>query len=329
MVRGRLAPSPTGFLHLGNAWAFWMAWLDVRSRGGRLFLRMEDIDPDRSKHVYSAAIKRDLDWLGLDWDEESPPQSTRYEIYEQVLTGLKKRGLVYRCYCTRKELRTMAGAPQVGDAGAPYPGTCRNLRPEERAGLEAKGRKSALRLLCPTDVPLEFTDRIMGRQTITLTDSGGDFALQRSDGVYAYQLAVVVDDLEAGIDSVVRGGDILASTPRQLYLYSVLGGTPPEYAHLPLIVDHEGERLAKRHDALSLAALKEAGVRPETILGSLLFLSGLRDGYQPAAAGEPLNCLRLESLSPKPITLPSDPTSYFLDLQRGRRIKTAIGLEQP
>lgn len=285
-VVGRLAPSPTGLLHLGNAWSFWLAWLDARSCGGRLILRMEDIDPARSRPQYAEAVRRDLKWLGLDWDEEAPPQSGRRAAYDSALDRLKSQGLVYPCFCTRKELRSLAGAPQVGDEGAPYPGLCRGLSPEEARARLAEGRKAAWRLICPADKKWRFNDRILGPQSLTLAEVGGDFALRRSDGVYAYQLAVVVDDLEAGVNSVVRGADILASTPRQLYLASLLGGGDVNYAHLPLLLDHEGERLAKRHNSLTLAGLREAGARPETILGFLAHLSGLRETPSPLKAGE-------------------------------------------
>lgn len=315
MAVGRLAPSPTGFLHLGNAWAFYMAWLDIRSRGGRLLLRLEDIDPDRSKAAFAEALKRDLGWLGLDWDGETTPQSERLGEYNRVLEGFGRRGLTYPCYCTRKELRSLAGAPQVGDAGAPYPGTCRDLTEAQRAKLEAEGRRHALRLRCPADQVWEFRDRVQGRVAMTLAECGGDFALQRSDGVVAYQLAVVVDDMAAGVDSVVRGGDILMSTPRQLYLYSLLGAQPPAYAHLPLVFDHEGERLAKRHSSMSLETLREAGVKPGTILGAFLWWGGLAEGFAPAKAADIPAGFALEKLSPRPITLPPRPVEYLLGLQ--------------
>lgn len=309
-IIGRLAPSPTGLLHLGNAWSFWLAWLDVRSRGGRLILRMEDIDPARSRAEYAEAARRDLKWLGLDWDEETPAQSGRSAAYDRTLDLLTQKGLTYPCFCTRKELRSLAGAPQVGDEGAPYPGLCRHLSPEERRRKEAEGRRAALRLSCPADKKWTFHDRVLGPQSLSLEDSGGDFALRRSDGVYAYQLAVVVDDLEAGVTTVVRGGDILASTPRQLYLISLLGGRPPEYAHLPLIVDHEGERLAKRHNSLTLNALRESGVRPDTILGLLAGLSGLKSSVSPLKAGE-LAGFDLSRFDQRTISLPPDPLKLF------------------
>lgn len=299
--RGRLAPSPTGYLHLGNAWAFLLAWLAARAEGGALVLRMEDIDPDRSRREYADAIVEDLHWLGLDWDEgpgsllsqsgtdDGPhapyEQSQRTALYAATLARLEAAGHIYPCYCTRKELRTLAGAPHVEDTGAPYPGRCRHLTPTERATLAAQGRRPALRLRCPdNDDPagiMSFEDAVYGPQSLSLTDCGGDFALRRSDGVLAYQLAVVADDQAMGITQVVRGRDILVSTPRQLWLYQLLGCTPPRYAHIPLLLDAEGERLAKRHQSLSLRALRDRGVPPAAIVGLLGKLARCRSEYVP------------------------------------------------
>jgi glutamyl-tRNA synthetase len=311
---GRLAPSPTGLLHLGNAWSFWLAWLDARSVGGRLVLRMEDIDPARSRDEYARAIRHDLAWLGLDWDDEARPQSRRAGAYEQALSFLAAKGLVYPCFCSRKELRSLAGAPQVGDAGAPYRGVCRRLSAEERAAREASGRRKALRLVCPSSRQWSFADRVCGAQTFTLEDCGGDFALCRSDGVYSYQLAVAVDDMELGVTSVVRGEDILCSTPRQLYLYSIFERPAPVYAHLPLVLDHQGVRLAKRHASLSLTGLREAGVRPEVIWGFLASLSGLRETFSPLRAADLLSGFSLEKLSRRTLRLPEEAAMRLLTL---------------
>ena len=287
-VRGRLAPSPTGFLHLGNAWAFLLAWLACRKDGGALILRMEDIDPDRSRTEYAEAIIRDLHWLGLDWDEGPDAggpcgpyvQSARLSLYADALDRLASEGHTYPCYCTRKELRTLAGAPHVGDAGAAYPGTCRNLSPERRAELEAAGRRPCIRLRCPGDV-YAFEDVVAGSLSTTLEACGGDFALRRSDGVVAYQLAVVVDDGLMGVTQVVRGEDLLVSTPRQLALFDLLGFRRPDYMHLPLLCDPEGERLAKRHAGLTLASLRDAGVAPAAVVGYLGRKAGLLDAPAP------------------------------------------------
>ncbi len=309
-VTGRFAPSPTGPLHLGNAWSFLLAWLAARAEGGRVILRHEDIDPDRSRQEWMDAIERDLRWLGLDWDEgpnHGPHgpyhQSLCRHLYEKALDKLRARGLVYPCYCTRKELRLMAGAPHgaadgLGDEGAAYPGTCRHLTPEERAHKEAEGRKPALRLLCPDDEVTCFDDLVLGPQRIPLQRCGGDFALRRSDGVWAYQLAVVVDDMRMGVTQVVRGEDILLSTPRQLLLYRLLGGDPPSFAHIPLLHDARGERLAKRHKSLSLAALRESGCSPLAVVGYLARLAGLQEKDEPISPARLADRLRREGSFP-------------------------------
>lgn len=279
-VRGRLAPSPTGLLHLGNAWAFLLAWLAARAEGGEIVLRMEDIDPDRSRPEYAAMIVEDLRWLGLDW-EEGPDiggpcapyvQHQRLSLYEAALARLNAGNLLYPCYCTRKELRSVAGAPHVGDVGAPYPGSCRDLSPEERTRRSGQ-RSPSWRLRCP-DHPITFEDAVYGPQCMTPEQWGGDFALRRSDGVIAYQLAVVVDDTAMGVTQVVRGQDILSSTPRQILLHHLLGSPVPCYIHIPLLLDEEGERLAKRHKSLALRALRDAGVKPTVLTGLLGFLAG-------------------------------------------------------
>lgn len=323
-VRGRLAPSPTGFLHLGNAWALWAAWASARARSGQVALRIEDIDPHRAKPEYAAALVEDLAWLGIDWDYGPDKgasgaffrQSERFGAYAEALSFLEGRGLVYPCFCTRKELREIAGAPHVDDAGAPYPGTCRALTEADRGNLAASGRKASLRLFCPEDLVWRFDDAVMGPQAMTLGRCGGDFALRRSDGVYAYQLAVVVDDMAMGITEVVRGNDILASTPRQLYLYSLFGGEAPRYAHLPLVTDDAGERLAKRHASLTVRAVRMAGVRPETLLGWFAVSSGLREDFAPLCAGERPAWFSLTKIRATNLRLPPDPVARFLALQK-------------
>lgn len=336
-LRGRLAPSPTGHLHLGNAWAFLLAWLAARAAGGEVLLRMEDIDPDRSRPEYAADILRDLRWLGLDWDEGpdvSGPcgpyvQSGRFDRYAAALEALERAGRVYPCFCTRKELRSLAGAPHAADGvahpvgegiahlagegiahlvddGSPrYPGTCRELTPERRAELLRQGRRPALRLRCD-ELTMPFNDLIAGPQALSLADCGGDFALRRSDGVFAYQLAVVLDDIAMGITQVVRGDDILSSTPRQLFLHSLLGAPAPRYAHLTLMLDAEGERLAKRHNALTLAALRELGVGAPAIVGYLGWRAGLLEAPRPCMPHELIAPFRFERLPRQPVRLPAD-----------------------
>lgn len=309
-VRGRLAPSPTGYLHLGNAWAFLLCWLGVRAAGGRLVLRMEDIDPDRSRPEYAAAIQRDLAWLGLDWDEGPDTggafgpytQSRRLGRYAEVIEHLTRQGHTYPCYCTRKELKSMASAPHAEDVGPIYPGTCLVLSAQERAARETQGRKAALRLHGNADSV--FRDLIQGEVRFGWMECGGDFPLRRSDGVVSYQLAVAVDDLDQNISLVVRGADILPSTPRQILLFRLLGGIPPDYAHAPLLLDQSGQRLAKRHQALELRALRDQGVDPRAIVGYLAHLAGLLPCPSPAAPAELLPFFAWDRLPRGPVSLP-------------------------
>jgi len=325
MVRGRFAPSPTGLLHLGNAWSFWIAWLAARKADGEIILRMEDSDPDRSREEFSQAIVRDFSWLGLDWDagygrpDAAVPgpfaQSACQDIYAAALELLRGKGLVYPCFCTRKELRFLAGAPHMDDAGAPYPGTCRHRPAAERAHLEASGRQFAWRVFCPEDAVWTFDDRIQGPQRFSLPQCGGDFAVRRSDGVTAYQLAVVVDDVRMGVTQVVRGRDILPSVPRQMYLYACLAGAAPEYAHVPLVLDSAGERLAKRHQGLTIQSLREAGIRPETIWGCLALWSGITEAYAPLAAGDLLPSFAFGRIQGNDFCIPEDPVAAMLRFQ--------------
>lgn len=321
---GRFAPSPTGLLHLGNAWSFLLAYLAARTENGTIILRHEDIDPARSRTSWMEAIERDLTWLGLSWDEGASHgphgpyhQSLCTAHYEKALSTLRLMGRIYPCYCTRKELRILAGAPHgasdgLGDAGAAYPGTCRRLTPEERARKEAEGRTPACRLLCPDEGEESFCDLVLGPQRISLKSCGGDFALRRSDGVWAYQLAVVVDDMRMGVTQVVRGEDILLSTPRQLLLYRLLGGTAPSFAHIPLLHDEAGERLAKRHQSLSLAALREKGCSSRAIIGFLAHLAGLQPTAAPISPAALAERLRREgpfpwhALPKGPVIIPHD-----------------------
>ena len=276
---GRFAPSPSGVMHLGNVFSALLAWLSVRSAGGKMILRIEDLDPDRSKQEYADAIRRDFQWLGLDWDEESPPQSRRTEVYRAAFDMLDAKGLVYPCYCTRAQLHA-ASAPHASDGRTVYPGTCRDLRPEDRPA----GRAPAWRLRVP-DETVSFRDGLMGEYSENLLRDCGDFIIRRSDGVYAYQLAVVVDDAGMGVSQVVRGCDLLSSTPRQLYLYRLLGKTAPEFFHVPLLTDPDGRRLSKRDGDLDLTALRQR-CTPEAVIGLLACAAGLLPGPEPVSAAE-------------------------------------------
>ena len=279
-VRGRLAPSPTGFLHLGNAWAFLLAWLACRSKGGSLVLRMEDIDPDRSRPEYADAIIRDLRWLGLDWDGEMPPQSTRSPVYAAHFAKLEEQGLIYPCYCSRSELHD-ASAPHASDGTLLYAGTCRNLTDAQRA---AKTKTPCWRVAVP-DEDVSFTDGLQGAYTQNLARACGDFIVRRADGVYAYQLAVVTDDAQAGVTQVVRGSDLLSSTPRQIWLQRQLGFPEPGYYHVPLLVAPDGRRLSKREKDLDMGALRNR-YTPEQLLGMLAHACGLLSHSESVRAGE-------------------------------------------
>lgn len=279
-VVGRFAPSPSGRMHLGNVFSALMAWLSVRSAGGTMVLRIEDLDPDRCRPEYAEQMKDDLRWLGLDWDVEQTPQSRRTEAYRECFERLRDMGLVYPCYCSRGELHA-ASAPHASDGNVIYAGTCRDLTEEERA---AKTRRPAWRLIVP-DEEIAFHDGLQGEYRENLARECGDFIIRRSDGVYAYQLAVVTDDAEAGVTQIVRGRDLLSSTPRQIYLQRLLGLPTPEYYHVPLLVAPDGRRLSKREHDLDMGALRER-CTPEALLGCLAQLSGLRPTAEPVTAGE-------------------------------------------
>lgn len=317
-LRSRLAPSPTGYLHLGNAWSFLLCWLGTRAGGGRLVLRMEDIDPDRSRLEYADAIRRDLEWLGLDWDEgPGGPyapyvQSEKGRRYTEVLQALYAAGQTYPCYCTRKELKSMASAPHAEDAGPIYPGTCLTLSAAQRLERERGGRKATVRLNGAGTY--RFADLIQGEVDLSWEQCGGDFPLRRSDGVISYQLAVAVDDLDQRISLVVRGADILPSTPRQMRLLELLGTSVPRYAHVPLLLDHEGERLAKRHQSRELRALRAAGVSPCAIVGYLGYRAGLIDNARPCVPAELLAAFAWEKLPKNSLCLEPEVETLLLRL---------------
>ena len=286
MVRGRFAPSPSGRMHLGNLFCALLSWLSVKSRGGEWILRIEDLDTARCRPDYARQVEEDLRWLGLAWDEggsaggpDAPYfQSERTALYEAALARLRGMGLVYPCFCTRAQLHA-ASAPHREDGLTVYPGTCRGLTPEDIARREAAGRKGALRLRVPEET-VTFTDGHLGELTEYLPTDCGDFLLRRSDGLFAYQLAVVVDDAAMGVTEVVRGADLLSSTPRQLLLYELLGWEAPEFYHFPLLLSPDGRRLSKRDGDLGLGALRER-YTPEEVVGKLAYLAGQNPGGGP------------------------------------------------
>ena len=281
-IKGRFAPSPSGRMHLGNLMAALLAWLDVRSQNGTMVLRIEDLDPDRCTAEKAALLMRDLEWLGLDWDEGglTPEymQSCRFDIYAAEFEKLTEQGLTYPCYCTRAE-RLAASAPHREDGTVVYSGKCAGLTAEERRVMEAMGRRPAWRV-CVPDEEWTVEDGHMGRYSENLLRDCGDFILRRSDGVWAYQLAVVVDDALMGINRVVRGSDLLSSSPRQVWLHTALGYEPPAFAHLPLLTDPTGRRLSKRDADMDLSVLREKYTAKE-LTGRLAVSAGLLEEYQP------------------------------------------------
>ncbi|MGO9833710.1 MAG: tRNA glutamyl-Q(34) synthetase GluQRS [Polyangiaceae bacterium] len=278
-TRTRFAPSPTGDLHLGGAWTSLASWVVARRDSGRCVVRVEDLDPPRVVPGSEARIEEDLRWLGLDWDEGPVRQSERGERYDAAMAALASKGLVYPCDCSRAEIALVANAPHPGEESL-YPGTCRDRDPARRMK-----RPPSLRVRVPDEV-VAYDDAIVGRVEQNLAREVGDFVLRRGDGVFAYQLAVVVDDIGAGITDVVRADDLVGSTPRQIWLMRALAAAPPRYAHVPLVVATDGARLEKRHAALAVRALRTRGVAAERVIGRLAHGLGLAPTDAPATPYE-------------------------------------------
>lgn len=291
-ICGRFAPSPSGVLHLGNISSCLLAWLDAHSLGGRIIYRLEDLDPSRSKAEYAKAIESDLMLLGLEWDECSQPQSERSAKYADAFEILNRKGLVYPCYCSRNQ-RLAASAPYVGDPRDVHSCRCRTLSATERRSLEASGKRPAWKVRVP-DKEIAFFDGHYGIQRQNPSDDG-DFIIRRSDGVYAYQLAVAFDDMDMGINRVVRGRDLLSSTGRQIWLISELGSTAPEYCHAPLI--SLGDRkMSKRFGDLSMDVLREK-LLPEEIIGVTAHLWGLTSTAEAISPTELLKIFSWDKIS--------------------------------
>ena len=274
---GRFAPTPSGKLHLGNILCAMLAYLSARSKGGRFLLRIEDVDVPRCPRRLAQQCIDDLTWLGFTWDEPPLFQSDRTEVYRHHLDRLTRDGHTYPCFCTRAQLMSLA-APNLGDTQVVYQRTCANLTAAE-AAERAKTRAPAIRLRVP-DEEIAFQDGLFGMQQENLARDCGDFILQRSDGLFGYQLAVVVDDALQGVTEVVRGRDILSATPRQLYLQRLLGFETPAYMHIPLLTDAHGRRLAKRDKDLDLSVLSQR-FSPQDILGMLAFSAGVLEEPRP------------------------------------------------
>ena len=276
-VVGRFAPTPSGRMHLGNVFAALVAWLSVRSQQGSLVLRMEDLDTQRTSNDFAEILRDDLRWLGLYWDEETAPQSQRSAVYDRYFEKLMDEGLLYPCYCTRSQLHSV-NAPNLSDGTYVYPGTCRNLQ------NPPAGRAPAWRVIVP-DKQWRFTDLVQGEYSLNLATGCGDMVVRRADGVYVYQLAVTVDDGEAGVTEVVRGMDLLSSAPRQMYLQEKLGFQHPVYGHVPMLLAPDGRRLSKRDKDLDLGVLRQR-LKPEELIGTLAYAAGLTDQKFPISAAE-------------------------------------------
>lgn len=287
-VCGRFAPSPSGRMHLGNVFCALLAWLSARAAGGRFVLRIEDLDTQRCKPEFARLLEDDLAWLGLDWDEGGQMggphapyfQSACGALYEAALQKISERARVYPCFCSRADLHA-ANAPHLSDGTVRYSGRCARLSPAEAEALR-RTRRPALRVAVP-DMDITFADACRGTVTQNLAAECGDFILRRSDGGFAYQLAVVADDARMGITQVVRGGDLLSSTPRQIWLQQLLDLPTPHYAHTPLLVGENGVRLSKREQSLGMDALR-ARFSPEALTGWLAFLAGQQLSPAPVSA---------------------------------------------
>lgn len=301
-LKGRFAPSPTGRMHAGNVFAALAAWLIAKKSGGAIVLRIEDLDIERSKPQFIDAAQRDFETLGLTWDEGPYFQHDRTEAYEQAYAELADAGLVYPCFCTRADLHA-ASAPHFGEKLV-YPGTCRNLTDAEREE-RAKTRHPSHRLIAD-DVDIAFRDLVQGDYRQNLARECGDFLIRRSDGLFAYQLAVVVDDAAQGVTSVTRGVDLITSTPQQIYLQRLLGLPEPVYAHVPLIVGERNRRLSKRDRDAALDELLARFKTPAGVIGHIAGITGLAPTCDPATPDELLRTFdasKLQSMFEDPIQI--------------------------
>lgn len=301
---GRFAPTPSGRMHLGNVFAALVAWLSVKSRNGQFILRMEDIDTQRTSAEFAEILRDDLRWLGLIWDEETPAQSTRSAVYDRYFSILEEKGLLFPCFCTRSQLHSV-NAPHASDGTYVYPGTCRNLTEAEKAAFQ---RAPAWRVKVP-DQEFAVNDLCQGVYRENLLTDCGDFVVRRADGVYVYQLAVTVDDGEAGVTEVVRGQDLLSSAPRQMYLQELFGFLQPAYGHVPMLLAPDGRRLSKRDKDLDLGYLRQH-LSPEQIIGTLSYCAGLIDREEAVSARELSNEFSWEKLRGDAITMTN---TLFID----------------
>jgi glutamyl-tRNA synthetase len=311
MVRGRLAPSPTGSQHLGNARTYLLAWLSSRTQGGQVVLRIEDIDSPRVKPEATAQLFADLSWLGLEWDGPPVIQSQRIARYLAALEKLKQRELVYPCTCSRTDIENAASAPHAEHEGPFYPGTCAGRQVSDADRLH---RPFAWRFRADSR-DWTYRDEFRG---LTTVPGGllGDFVVWKNNNTPAYQLAVVVDDAELGVTEVVRGDDLVPSTPRQLMLFSALELTPPRYFHVPLVIGPDGRRLAKRHGDARLSSFRAAGISAEQILGFLACSCGLIEEFRPVTLRELQTQFDWQRISKEPYVLRPEPLLELRTVQR-------------
>ncbi len=316
-VRGRYAPSPTGELHLGNGSTALLAWLSIRARDGVFVMRIEDLDRNRSRDELADQCLSDLDWLGLDWDEGPDrggpygpyTQWERRRDYDRAFERLKRDGRLYPCFCSRRDIAGAASAPQEPAEMRRYPGTCRSIPFDEAAARVERNARHAWRFRVPEGPAPVFEDLVRHRWGEDHA-TPGDFVVYRADGVPAYQLAVVVDDAAMAIDEVVRGDDLLPSTPAQLLLYDALGLDVPCFGHVPLLLGTDGARLSKRHRGITLRELREAGHDPAALVGRLARLLGLRPDATPVAPRDLVSGFDLSSVAPVERGYVVDPAAW-------------------
>lgn len=313
----RLAPSPTGALHLGNARTFLINWLLARQNRWEILLRIEDLDGPRIKRDADAQLMEDLRWLGLDWDEGPIYQSSRTSIYRDAIQQLLSSDQAYPCVCSRKEVEAAASAPHAEDGAAIYPGTCRDRFESMESALQLSGRVPAVRFRVPEGL-ITWEDRFAGPMQFDPQRQLGDFVIAKADGTPAYQLAVVVDDAQMQVTQVVRGDDLLDSTPRQILVYRALGleSAIPTYWHLPLVVGTDGRRLAKRHGDTRLSTYREKGVSAARVIALLARWCGIADPSPNLHPRELIRSFRLEKLPKKPIIFTPDDDAWLLSAQR-------------
>ena len=335
MTRGRFAPSPTGRMHLGNVFCALLSWLSAKSKGGEWVLRIEDLDPQRSRREYALQLMDDLQWLGLHWDGEPVWQSQRGHIYEEYLHRLQEMGLTYPCYCTRADIMATQ-APHETDGRVVYKGTCRPNPPSQlpphssQLTVNLSPLTATTRLIVP-DSTIPFTDGHYGKHDINLADHCGDYIIRRKDGAWAYQLAVVVDDALMGVTEIVRGRDLLLSSPQQIHLRELLflkrkgengkrktnSLTPHRspltvnFFHHPLLCNAEGQRLCKRDKSMDLGYLRGTGITPQEIIGKLAYLAGLTDTTTPITPSELLPLFSWDKVPTEDIILNPNPCTDY------------------